>query len=171
MVDAEAIRDGCQDGTLARYLPSLPRPYTLADAEFFVGRVVTDGWATGSELTWAIRLPGDGLIGVIALRRITDDDVGFWLDARHRGNGHLPEALAAVLGWAFDPGNPLRMDAVGWECIVGNTASAAVARRCGFTFEGTGPGRRPLADGEHPLSWLGHIRADDSREQKPGWPA
>lgn len=166
--DAEAIREHCQDPVLSRYIPAIAQPYTLEKAHEFID-FTAQGWASGHELTWAIRTEGP-LLGVISLRRVTEDDVGFWLGARHRGHGYMPESLGAVLDWAFEPGNPLRVDSVGWECLVGNLASAVVARKCGFAFEGEGPGRRPSASGEHPPSWRGRIGANDSRDPKPGWP-
>ncbi|MCW4385125.1 GNAT family N-acetyltransferase [Salinibacterium sp. SYSU T00001] len=166
--DAGAIREHCQDPLLSRYIPAITQPYTLEKAREFIG-FAEEGWHSGTELTWGIRAAGD-LVGVISLRRVTADDIGFWLGARHRGHGYMPEAVGAVLDWAFDPSNPLRVESVGWECLIGNTASAAVARKCGFTFEGEGPGRRADSSGEHPLSWRGRIWAADSREEKPGWP-
>jgi RimJ/RimL family protein N-acetyltransferase len=166
--DAEAITEHCQDPILSRYIPAITQPYTAEKAHEFI-TFTERGWASAEELTWGIRAAGD-LVGVISLRRLTADDIGFWLGARHRGHGYMPEAVAAVLDWAFEPENPLRVDSVGWECLVGNLPSAAVARKSGFAFEGEGPGRRADTSGEHPLSWRGRIAAGDSREPKPGWP-
>lgn len=165
--DAETIREHCQDPVLSKYIPPIAQPYTLEMAQEFV-RFTERGWDSGEELTWGIRAGGE-LLGVVALRRVTADDIGFWLGSRHRGHGYMPEAVNAVLDWAFDPGNPLRVETVGWECLVGNLASASVAHKCGFTFEGVGPGRRPDTAGEQ-ASWLGQLLASDSREPKPGWP-
>lgn len=167
--DAESIRRLCQDPVLSRYIPAIGQPYTLDHAVSFLD-FTTHGWDSGLELTWALRRPDGELIGVISLRRDTADDVGFWLGAEYRGHGYLPEALNAVLDWAFDEANPHRVESVGWECLVGNLASAAVARKCGFTFEGEGPSRRESPDGRRLPSWQGRIRAGDAREPKPGWP-
>jgi RimJ/RimL family protein N-acetyltransferase len=168
MTDIATIRDHCQDPVLSRYIPAITQPYTTEKAREFVA-FTEHGWQSGEELTWGIRADSQ-LVGVISLRRVSADDIGFWLGARHRGHGFMPEAVGAVLDWAFDERNPLRVDSVGWECLVGNLASASVARKCGFRFEGEGPGRRPDGAGEHPLSWRGRITAGDSREPKPGWP-
>ncbi|WP_168220040.1 MULTISPECIES: GNAT family N-acetyltransferase [unclassified Salinibacterium] len=167
--DAEAIREHCQDPVLSKYIPAITQPYTLEKAEEFIA-FTQQGWASGEELTWGIRADGQ-FVGVISLRRVTADDIGFWLGAKHRGHGYMPEAVHAVLDWAFDAANPLRVESVGWECLTGNLASASVARKCGFRFEGEGAGRRPDASGEHPLSWRGRIDAGDSRSVKAGWPS
>ena len=161
--DIPAVTQYCQDPLFERYLTT-PWPYLPAHAENFVEYHVPKGWATGAELTWAVRSAGT-FVGVIALRA-ERDDVGFWLGAPHRGRGYMSEALAAVCSYAFTFGR----DLVRWECVVGNTASAATARAAGFTYTGEGPGEVPSRDGSLPLSWHGILSASDARDRKPGWP-
>lgn len=165
IADANAVTEYCQDPDFHRFL-SIPKPYRHSDAEFFLGTVVRDGWATDSEYTWAIRSPQRELLGVIGLR-LAASDVGFWLGAPHRGQGYMPEALGVVLDWAFANG----YDPVGWECRVGNVASMVVARKLGFRYTGTGPARLANRHGEHAPSWKGMLAADGARVPQPGWPA
>jgi RimJ/RimL family protein N-acetyltransferase len=161
--DVDFVTEYCQDPLFERYLTT-PWPYLPAHAENFIGYHVPTGWASGTELTWAVRASGT-FVGVIALRA-ERDDVGFWLGAPHRGRGYLSEALGAVCDFAFSVGR----DVVRWECLVGNTASAATARAAGFTYTGVGPALVEARDGTFPLSWHGILSSSDSRDRKPGWP-
>jgi RimJ/RimL family protein N-acetyltransferase len=167
--DAERVYEYCQDPLFERFLTT-PWPYSRVDAHYFVSTFVPDGWATGKELTWALRsAPGNPLLGVIGLRRASDStaNVGFWLGAEHRGNGYMPAALTAVVDWAFSEGTRL----VAWECFLGNVASMQVARKTGFSFIGEGPGDIPSRDKQRLPSWNGVLRATDDRTVKAGWPA
>ncbi len=115
-----------------------------------------------------LRTSSGNLLGVVGLRnKLGLFDIGFWLGAPHRGHGYMPEAVRAVLDWAFSTEHA---DEIGWECVAGNLASAAVARKLGFTFGGVRPSVLPARDGSHPQSWHGLLRASDDRAVKPGWP-
>jgi RimJ/RimL family protein N-acetyltransferase len=164
--DIPLITEYCQDPLFERYLTT-PWPYTQEHARGFVTEYVRKGWSDGSEATWALRLPEDGLLLGVVGHRTAGREVGFWLGDPHRGKGYMPEAVHAVLDWVFQRG----AGSVEWECIVGNTASASVARKCGFRYTGEGPARHPGRNGAHPLAWHGELKADEDRSLKPGWPA
>lgn len=128
--DAELITRYCQDPLFERYLTT-PWPYTRADADEFLGRYVPEAWATGAELTWAIRRNSGGpVLGVISVRS-AGCELGFWLGAEHRGGGIMSEAASAVCDWVLDGGIPSAA-AVRWRAVEGNVASARVARAAGF---------------------------------------
>ncbi len=128
--DAELVTRYCQDPLFERYLTT-PWPYTRADADEFLGRFVPEAWATGAELTWAIRRStGGAILGVISVRS-TECELGFWLGAEHRGAGIMSEAASAVCEWVLDGGIP-GASAVRWRAVEGNVASARVARAAGF---------------------------------------
>lgn len=163
--DAAAITAGCQDPDVVRWT-TVPTPYTERDATTFVDALVGPGWASDREYTWAIRRRGSTwLEGVISFRT-EHRDLGFWLAPSARGAGLLHEALELVVGWAFDRGAP----DVYWECYVGNTASAAVARRAGFSYTGTGDARVPDRDGGPTPAWRGLRRADGLPASDLPWP-
>ncbi len=167
--DVDDITRYCQDPLFERFL-TVPWPYRRADAEYFVNDHVPTGWGAGDELTWAIRAERGGpVLGVIGLR-VQTSDVGFWMGAEHRGRGHMSEALRLVANWTLGTGFA-GIREIGWECIVGNTASASVARRCGFRFMGEAPSRIAYRDGSHPASWQGALSLTDDSAPKPGWPA
>ena len=166
--DVEAIVTACSDPEVQRFT-TVPVPYDRAEARRFLERVVDPGWATGRELTWGIRGPGSSeLLGVISWRP-RHSDVGFWLTPAARGRGLVTAALHRVCDHAFAEG----AEAVTWEGYVGNDASAAVARRCGFTYQGVGPGLHPGRErsGPHPLCWRARLLPGDDRVPRAGWPA
>lgn len=167
--DVDDVERHCQDPLFEEFL-TVPWPYHRSDAQFFVEEFVPERWASGAEATWAIRRAGGGeLLGVIGLRMATID-LGFWIGAEHRGNGFVTEAVGAVCDWVFTDGVG-NTRSISWECRVGNLASAAVARKSGFRFAGTGRAAMVYRDGSRPDSWRGTLSADDDRLEQPGWPA
>jgi RimJ/RimL family protein N-acetyltransferase len=166
-LDEQIIAEYCQDPSFEQFL-TIPWPYTVADARYFVRDFVPAGWESGAELTWAIRSGlTDEFLGVIGFRVLTRD-LGFWLGVPHRGNGYMSEATSAIADWVFS--SELGIDQVVWEAIAGNAASSSVARKVGFTFTGSRPSTVVFRDGTYPESWHGRLRATDTREPKPGWP-
>jgi RimJ/RimL family protein N-acetyltransferase len=95
------------------------------------------------------------------------NDIGYWIGAPHRGSGFMPEAVTAVADFAFARSSRALL----WECVPGNLASAAVAKKAGFTFLGDGPSLYPARGGADAVAWLGRLLPTDSRDPKPGWPA
>ena len=74
--DRFAVAGCCRD-PLYETLMTLPWPYELRHADFFLYGAVPGGWLSGNELTWALRTSEEGpLIGVIGWRRELGD-VGF----------------------------------------------------------------------------------------------
>ena len=146
--DIDAITETCRGPECERFLTT-PWPYEREHARGFVADYVPDGWRTGGEATWAIRLDGRfaGVIGVM----VPTSEVGFWLVRELRGRGIMPEAVRAVAEWAVsDTG--LGLERLGWQCLPGNAASVAVARKSGFEFTGWEPAWHPTRDGAHPDS-------------------
>ncbi|MET0989655.1 MAG: GNAT family N-acetyltransferase [Glaciihabitans sp.] len=175
--DRARLVEYCQDPAFERFL-TLPWPYTQKDAEVFLGTLVPRWWETDAEYTWALRWrddtagsattpasAGTDFLGVIGFR-LKSRSIGFWLGAEHRGAGLMPEAFAAVARWAFDAGFPK----IVWECVVGNLASASVARRAGFTFGGEKESAMAYRDGSHPASWHGTLVPHNLGVPQDGWP-
>ena len=166
--DAGAVFDYCQDDELQRWIP-VPQPYTMADAHFFVGPHARTAEAGQTLTIWGIR-DATGLVGLIELRfePLASATVGFWLGRAHRGQRIMAEALGALVDHAFDPAG-LGLTRLHWDCGVGNIASARVARRCGFRFEGVG--RRSIVHRDERLdSWEASLLATDDRAVDESWP-
>ncbi|MET0725656.1 MAG: GNAT family N-acetyltransferase [Leifsonia sp.] len=168
--DVEGIAEYCRDPLFQRWLTT-PWPYERRHAEGYVTGLVPDGWASGTEMTWAMRTHDAGpLIGVVCYRT-ERSDVGFWLGADARGRGYMREALGAVAQWAFVSGDVPHTDALTWEALVGNRASAAVAQAVGFAFTGTAPSSLPTRDGSLQPSWHGILlRSNDAAQALASWP-
>ncbi|TXK18416.1 GNAT family N-acetyltransferase [Homoserinibacter sp. GY 40078] len=168
LADAESSTRLLQEPVMGTMLATLPWPYTLADAQTYLGEVAPAGWESGEGLSWAIRERDDGpQLGNIAWRP-SRGDVGFWMGAPSRGRGYMSEALRAVVSWVFTT-SP-EVDRIGWEAVAGNVASARVARAAGFRYTGVRPVEVEFRDGTRPMGWHGvRLRADDGSPH-PGWP-
>lgn len=136
--DADAVEAVMADERMHHHLP-LPRPYTAADARSFVTEHGQAGRAAGSRLDCAIAENTTGrLVGSATLQLpsaddgATDAEIGYWVAVGHWGRGFATEAVGALARFGF--GNGLARVAI--RCEVRNTASAAVALKAGFAFEG-----------------------------------
>ncbi|MEV4940155.1 GNAT family N-acetyltransferase [Streptomyces zaomyceticus] len=133
--DLEAVYASCQDPDIRRWTV-VPDPYTRQDADFFVHRLVPDGWRDDSSYAFAVEpLAGGPLLAAVALtgRDTGVWEVGFWLRAEHRGSGYMTETVRAVAHWAF---TGLGCTRLVWRAEIGNVGSRAVAERVGFVMEG-----------------------------------
>ena len=61
-------------------------------------------------------------------------EIGYWLHTNYTGKGYITEAVNGVCQFAF---TELQAQRLFIRCDSENKRSVAVARRCGFTFEGT----------------------------------
>lgn len=171
--DTDAVFELCQDEEVRRWVP-VPSPYTRASAEYFTGEYASAAASArpGEALTlWAIRDAGTGrFMGVLELnyQPRASARLGFWLGRPFRGAGIMTEAVEAVSEFAFADGG-LGIERIEWQAVTGNVASALVARKAGFHFEGTLRGslvhRDRRVDG-----WHASLLATDDREQQEGWP-
>ncbi len=157
--DIDAIELACQDPEIQRWTV-VPSPYRREDAEFFVERLAPEGWRTGADLIWCVLEKETGeLVGSQALvdRGPGAAEVGYWTAEKARGRGYTVEALRAVSRFAFAERAVRRLQ---WVAYVGNEPSLAVARRAGFTLEGTlrsfAPQRGVFRD-----AWIGSLLPAD----------
>ncbi|MCX4981224.1 GNAT family N-acetyltransferase [Streptomyces sp. NBC_00572] len=133
--DADAVFAICQDPDIRRWTV-VPDPYTRQDAEFFLNRLVPDGWRDDTEYTFAVEpLAGGPLLAAVTLssRGMGVWEVGYWLAGEHRGSGYMTETVRAVAHWAF---TGLGCTRLVWRAEIGHVASRAVAERVGFVMEG-----------------------------------
>ncbi|GAA3395041.1 GNAT family protein [Streptomyces roseoviridis] len=133
--DVDAVDAACQDPDIQRWT-QVPSPYTRADAELFVTRLVPDGWREDKEYSFAVEpLEGGPLLAAAGLHARGEGvrEVGFWGTKEHRGHGYMTEAVEALARWAF---TSLGVHRLLWRAEVGNAPSRAVAERAGFTLEG-----------------------------------
>lgn len=100
-------------------------------------------YAQGNCWRWGIALQEtDELVGIIDLLGIDEATksctFAYMLAEEFWGRGYATEALAAVLGFAFDR---LKLETVWAEHFGPNGASGAVMRKAGMKYTGTEPGK------------------------------
>ncbi len=94
--------------------------------------------AWDEETGWAYAIYiGDELCGTVGFDRLdvmsNSTEIGYWLRSDKAGRGYMTEAAGAVIAAAFEHLGVHRIELrAGYE----NHASAAVARKLGFTEEG-----------------------------------
>jgi RimJ/RimL family protein N-acetyltransferase len=91
-----------------------------------------------SALRWSITRPvDDRMLGHVALFNFSEQsgraDIGYGLSRAHWGQGHMHEALTAVVDFAFGPLSLRRLEA---DIDPRNQASLRALERLGFSREG-----------------------------------
>jgi RimJ/RimL family protein N-acetyltransferase len=161
--DVAAVAEIMRDPRIAEYLP-LPQPYTAEDAAEFVqaaankpGRlelaVVRDGLLVGAA---GMDLPA----------RQAAAEIGYWVRSDAWGNGYATEAVRTLARFAFEQG----VHRVRIQADVGNVASARVALRAGFSFEGIA---RLGSRSQHGLAdhaVFARLATDSDGQLPPSWP-
>jgi RimJ/RimL family protein N-acetyltransferase len=151
---------------IARWVSSVPHPYTEADGRAWIARVRQDH-ATGRPLRFAIALREcDRLIGGIGLDGSTGDEseepaLGYWLGQPHWGNGYAREAVAAVIEYGL---RTLGMATIRAYTDPSNLASQKVLLHCGLEQVGEIELTRPTRNGARRAP-LFRIRSSDRRPQ------
>lgn len=128
--DVEAMVVGCNDADIAHWIPTIPHPYTEADALAFIrGEVRDDHDAMAIEV--AGRVVGGIGIGINSHRY--RGTIGYWVAAASRGRGVCTRALRLLARHALDELELQRVDLI---TDPDNAASQRVAEKVGFRREG-----------------------------------
>jgi RimJ/RimL family protein N-acetyltransferase len=126
--DAPFVCEACQESEIQRWLPLIPRPYTMEHAVGFVR-----GEVTGPH-QFAIVVDGSP-VGSVGLN-LGDSDVGeagYWVDASARGRGVAADALRLVCSYGF---SELGLARIQLRTDPDNLSSQRVAEKVGFQREG-----------------------------------
>jgi RimJ/RimL family protein N-acetyltransferase len=119
---------------VARWVSSVPYPYTEVDGREWIARVQQDH-ATGRPRRFAIALnETDRLIGGVGLDGSPGDEseepaLGYWLGEPHWGNGYARESVAAVIDYGL---RTLGIETIRAYTDPSNLASQKVLLRCGL---------------------------------------
>jgi len=133
--DATAIFAGyATQPEVVRYLP-WPLHRSVEDTRTFLQGLLEDQEVNSKE-TFAITCRESGaFLGMIDLRTtLGRSEMGYALDKRHWGRGIVPEAVEAMVRYAFQKEYVARVQAL---TLPENRASQRVLEKCGFTREGT----------------------------------
>jgi RimJ/RimL family protein N-acetyltransferase len=123
---------------VARWLSTMPHPYTEADGREWIARVQQDH-ATGRPRRFAIALKETGrLIGGVGLDGSTGDDseepaLGYWLGEPYWGNGYAREAVAVVIDYGL---RTLGVETIRAYTDPSNLASQKILLHCGLEKAG-----------------------------------
>lgn len=164
LADAADCARACDDPVTARWLP-VPQPYTLADAESYIGGHIAQAWADGTaaELAVTDAVSGDllGAMGLkLANRGLGFGEVGYWTAPWARGRGVAGRGAALSARWGLDV---LGLDRVELLADVANLASQRAAEKAGFVREGVARRARPDRDGTARDMALFSLVRDDAR--------
>jgi len=112
---------------------AFPHPYTLADAEAYVRRMIAQTKPTG----FAIEVDGQA-VGSVGFKlgedvERTGAEIGYWLGQPFWGRGIMTAVVAAASRWAIEAHDLTRIFAVPFAW---NVASARVLEKAGFILEG-----------------------------------
>jgi RimJ/RimL family protein N-acetyltransferase len=133
--DVDTLVAACQDPEIVRWT-RVPTPYGKADARaYLLARY--DATFAGLSAPFAIvAADGGDLLGSISLMRFAWEhlrgEVGYWLAADARGQGHATRAVRLICEWGFVH---LGLERIDLLAATGNRASQTVAERAGFTRE------------------------------------
>lgn len=135
--DAEAAASAANNPSIAANLRNVfPSPYTLADAEWYIGDCIAQG--EERQLSRAIMIEGKaaGSIGVFVKDDVYEKsaELGYWLAEPYWGRGVMTEAVGQLCREAFKRFDILRIFA---EPFADNLGSRKVLEKAGFTCEGT----------------------------------
>lgn len=130
--DARALTDAIGHDAVLRNLARAPAPYTLVDAEAFLGQPQDE--SLPRLLAFARTLGAPRLIGSCGIHRDADGalELGYWIARPYWGLGFATEAARAVMGIARATGLP----ALRAGHFADNPASGNVLRKIGFRFTG-----------------------------------
>ncbi len=157
--DADDVTEACQDPETLRWLP-IPRPYTLANAEWFIGTFAPAQRESGAGIVFAIESAGR-LVGAIDLKHVNwaykVAEVGYWVAPRARGRGVASRTTRALAEWAMgDHG----FERVELYAATGNTASQRAAEKAGFIREGVARNAGYVHDGRVDLVLFSLVPGD-----------
>ncbi len=151
--DVPRVAEACADVRTQAWLPQLPSPYTVSDAQWYV-RSREEQHASARGLYWCVAdADDDRCLGSIAVFGLAGPDpapeVGYWTHPAERGRGVMTEAVRMVVRHAVIPAQDggLGLARVTVRAASGNTASNAVAVAAGFTRTGVLRQGERLRDG------------------------
>jgi ribosomal-protein-alanine N-acetyltransferase len=134
--DAAAIFEYASDPQVSRYMPWEPHQSIAATYEYLAH--VVERYQQHLPGPWGIIHKRDAkLIGTCAHGVWNHDhsrsEIGYVLNRSYWGQGYMPEAARAIIGFGF---RELRLNRIEARCETANIGSARVMEKAGMTFEG-----------------------------------
>lgn len=137
--DIEEIYAACQDPLIPRFT-TVPSPYTLTHAKFFIEEQEPARFASKSELLFVITHGYEGeenFCGLISFHSVSlgnhAAEIGYWIAAPARGKGIGSAAARMITEYGFQTMGFKRIEAL---VDTDNEASKALLRSVGYELEG-----------------------------------
>ena len=124
LADEAQIVPAIGDIAVSGWLATVPHPYSAADFRYFVTEIAVPGE------TFVV----EDAVGVAGVVGINGGELGYWFAPRAQGAGYATEAARAALQWYFSRTTESML--AGY--FIGNTRSARVLDKLGFTQTGLG---------------------------------
>lgn len=140
--DVPALVHACNDDEIRRWLPTIPDPYTEADARAYVEGKTPHVDRHQLAITEDARVVG--AIGMDVVKSIGQGTIGYWCAREARGRGVTTRALRLLSRHAFDE---LKLERLQLFTDPENFASQRVAEKVGYQREGTVRSHLPQRDG------------------------
>jgi RimJ/RimL family protein N-acetyltransferase len=150
------------DRRIAEFTVNVPHPYSEDDARTWIG-THADGFEKGTLVNFAItdREAGAliGSVGLVVNRAHRRAELGYWVAVAHWNRGVATEAALAVLRYAFEELDLIRVEAMH---LSDNVASGRVMEKIGMVREGVRRKhwKRRFAEGYDDIEFRG-ILADE----------
>lgn len=152
--DADVLVDAYADPAVQQWHT---RSMTRAEAQEWTAHKAR-AWADETAADWAVEA-GDRVVGRVGFRwlALTNScaEIAYWTHPRARGEGHAPNAVRALTGWAVDAG----LHRIELRHSTANEASCRVAESCGYRHEGTAVSAMRHGDGWHDMHVHGFVAA------------
>jgi RimJ/RimL family protein N-acetyltransferase len=136
--DLNPLVEMLDDPDIARFTP-MTSPFDLEAGEAYLARA-KQARTTGQRIQLAITTDGEEPLGEVLLFGmdvgLREAELGYLIGARHRRRGLATAALSLLIGYAR---GTLKLNRLLLRIDPANTASVAVARRCGFRITEDAP--------------------------------
>ncbi|WP_431879137.1 GNAT family N-acetyltransferase [Amycolatopsis sacchari] len=150
--DRPALVEAFADPEHSRYIVNY-QVRNLAEADRYVTQRAAE-WFSEERCSWAIAEPTTGaLLGEVGLKDLDltggTAEIALWIHPDRRGRGISVPAVNAAVRFGF---GALDLRVVRYRHHPDNTASEAVAKRCGF--ERVGVSEDPNQPGQPLVTWI-----------------
>jgi RimJ/RimL family protein N-acetyltransferase len=143
--DAEPVAAACADPEVALFIPIIPSPYSVEDAQSFISDAGRK-WEQREEAVFAVEEAASGeFLGVVNITLRDGGSVGYWVKPEARGTGIATEAVRLAVEWVRNAHGIRRLFLTTHPR---NTGSQQVAEKAGFRSAGTISHEPPFRDGE-----------------------